>query len=42
MEFRIKEASKGYFHDLNATRHHGGKTWIAPSVMIREDVGFLS
>ncbi|KAH6917883.1 ATPase assembly factor ATP10 [Coprinopsis sp. MPI-PUGE-AT-0042] len=26
----IKEASKGYFHDLNMTRKHGGKTWIAP------------
>jgi len=33
----LKEASKGYFQDLNATRHHGGKTWIAPTVMIRED-----
>lgn len=36
---RIKEASKGYFEDLNATRRHGGKTWIAPRVMIREEVG---
>jgi ATPase complex subunit ATP10 len=35
---RLKEASKGYFRDLNATRRHGGKTWIAPTVMIREDV----
>ncbi|KAF8629023.1 hypothetical protein AX15_003598 [Amanita polypyramis BW_CC] len=33
----IKEASKGYFHDLNMTRRHGGKTWIAPKVLIRED-----
>ncbi|KAH7886843.1 ATPase assembly factor ATP10 [Phlebopus sp. FC_14] len=33
----IKEATKGYFTDLNATRRHGGKTWIAPNVMIRED-----
>ncbi|KAF7983200.1 hypothetical protein HWV62_23464 [Athelia sp. TMB] len=33
----IKEAGKGYFSDLNATRRHGGKTWIAPTVMIRED-----
>ncbi|TFK38133.1 ATP10 protein-domain-containing protein [Crucibulum laeve] len=33
----IKEASKGYFHDMNMTRKHGGKTWIAPSVLIRED-----
>jgi mitochondrial ATPase complex subunit ATP10 len=35
---RIKEASRGYFEDLNATRRHGGKTWIAPRVMIREEV----
>ena len=35
---RIKEAGKGYFHDLNMTRRHGGKTWIAPHVLIREDV----
>jgi ATPase complex subunit ATP10 len=35
---RIKEASVGYFHDLNMTRKHGGKTWIAPKVLIREDV----
>lgn len=34
----MKEATKGYFTDLNATRRHGGKTWIAPNVMIREDV----
>ncbi|KAF5357196.1 hypothetical protein D9756_006596 [Leucocoprinus leucothites] len=34
---RIKEASVGYFHDLNMTRKHGGKTWIAPKVLIRED-----
>lgn len=33
----IKEASKGYFHDINMTRKHGGKTWIAPKVLIRED-----
>ncbi|KAJ3967287.1 ATP10 protein-domain-containing protein [Lentinula raphanica] len=34
----VKEAvTKGYFHDLNATRRHGGKTWIAPTVLIRED-----
>lgn len=33
----VKEAvTKGYFHDLNATRHNGGKTWIAPKVLIRE------
>lgn len=34
----MKEATKGYFTDLNATRKHGGKTWIAPNVMIRADV----
>ncbi|KAF8644894.1 hypothetical protein AX16_008178 [Volvariella volvacea WC 439] len=33
----IKEASKGYFHDMHQTRKHGGKTWIAPKVLIRED-----
>ena len=38
---RIKEASTGYFHDLNMTRRHGGKTWIAPKVLIREDVRSL-
>lgn len=38
MTCRIKEASKGYYHDLNMTRKHGGKTWIAPKVLIREDV----
>lgn len=35
---RIKEAGKGYFHDLNMTRRHGGKTWIAPNVLIKEEV----
>lgn len=38
MFIRLNEASKGYFTDLNATRKHGGKTWIAPKVLIREDV----
>ncbi|KAI0918667.1 hypothetical protein AcV5_002594 [Taiwanofungus camphoratus] len=33
----VKEATRGYFADLSATRRHGGKTWIAPRVMIRED-----
>lgn len=37
-KFRVREATKGYFTDLNATRRHGGKTWIAPKTMIREDV----
>ncbi|KAI0754405.1 ATP10 protein-domain-containing protein [Daedaleopsis nitida] len=32
-----REATRGYFADLSATRRHGGKTWIAPKVMIRED-----
>ncbi|CDO70557.1 hypothetical protein BN946_scf184579.g13 [Trametes cinnabarina] len=32
-----REATRGYFSDLSATRHHGGKTWIAPKVMIRQD-----
>ncbi|CAL1699388.1 unnamed protein product [Somion occarium] len=33
----VRAATKGYFSDLNATRKHGGKTWIAPRVLIRED-----
>ncbi|KJA15600.1 hypothetical protein HYPSUDRAFT_194125 [Hypholoma sublateritium FD-334 SS-4] len=33
----IKEAGKGYFHDMNMTRRNGGKTWVAPNVLIRED-----
>ncbi|SJL11356.1 related to ATP10-F1F0 ATPase complex assembly protein [Armillaria ostoyae] len=36
-ELLVKEASKGYFHDLNRTRRHGGKTWLAPKSLIRED-----
>jgi hypothetical protein len=39
---RVKEASVGYFHDLQMTRKHGGKTWIAPEVLIREDVSLAS
>jgi hypothetical protein len=35
---RVKEASTGYFYDLHMTRVHGGKTWMAPNVLIREDV----
>jgi ATPase complex subunit ATP10 len=35
---RVKEASTGYFYDLHMTRVHGGKTWMAPKVLIREDV----
>ncbi|KAH9074179.1 ATPase assembly factor ATP10 [Lactarius deliciosus] len=33
----VKEASTGYFYDLHMTRVHGGKTWMAPKVLIRED-----
>jgi len=33
----VKEASTGYFYDLHMTRMHGGKTWMAPKVLIRED-----
>ncbi|EKM58002.1 uncharacterized protein PHACADRAFT_251952 [Phanerochaete carnosa HHB-10118-sp] len=36
-EALVKEATKGYFSDLAATRRHGGKTWIAPPVLIREE-----
>jgi ATPase complex subunit ATP10 len=37
----VKEATRGYFHDLNATRKYGGKTWIAPSKMIRQEVSIF-
>jgi len=33
----VKEASRGYFYDLHMTRLYGGKTWMAPQVLIRED-----
>ncbi|KAG6830109.1 hypothetical protein H0H92_002158 [Tricholoma furcatifolium] len=33
----IKEVAKGYYTDMNMTRRHGGKTWIAPNSLIRED-----
>lgn len=33
----IKEVGKGYYYDLNMTRKHGGKTWIANKSLIRED-----
>lgn len=33
----VKEATRGYFHDFHAIRSHGGKTWRAPSTMIRQD-----
>jgi ATPase complex subunit ATP10 len=35
----IKEASQGYFHDYNLARKaNGGKLWVGPPVLIREDV----
>ncbi|BGP55308.1 Mitochondrial ATPase complex subunit atp10 [Rhodotorula sphaerocarpa] len=34
----VKEASKGYFHDYNALRHQGGKAYLAPKTLIREDL----
>lgn len=35
----LKEASQGYFHDYNlAKKANGGKLWVAPPVLIREDV----
>lgn len=39
---RIKEIGRGYYYDMNMTRKHGGKTWIAPQSLIREDVGYDS
>lgn len=39
--FRVKEATQGYFHDFHEIRReggHGGKSWIAPPVLIRQDV----
>lgn len=42
LDARLKEVGTGYFHDLSATRTHGGKTWIAPQVLIREDASALS
>ncbi|KZV76411.1 hypothetical protein PENSPDRAFT_542280, partial [Peniophora sp. CONT] len=33
----IKEATTGYFYDLHMVRFYGGKTWMAPKVLIRED-----
>lgn len=35
----VKEATQGYFHDYNLARKaNGGKLWLAPPVLIREDV----
>ncbi|KAG8899012.1 Mitochondrial ATPase complex subunit atp10 [Tulasnella sp. 417] len=38
-KFLIKQATSGYFEDFHKTMHggHGGKMWIAPKVLIRED-----
>jgi ATPase complex subunit ATP10 len=39
--YRVKEATQGYFHDFHEIRReggHGGKSWIAPPVLIRQDV----
>ncbi|KAK0557666.1 Mitochondrial ATPase complex subunit atp10, partial [Tilletia horrida] len=33
----ISQATKGYFHDFHSLRAHGGKTWRAPSSLIREE-----
>lgn len=33
----VKDAARGYFHDFHEIRSHGGKTWRAPSTMIRHD-----
>ncbi|KAM0787779.1 hypothetical protein ACM66B_003834 [Microbotryomycetes sp. NB124-2] len=34
----VKQVSKGYFHDYNALRHEGGKTWIAPNTLIKDSL----
>ncbi|KAJ9108867.1 hypothetical protein QFC21_000187 [Naganishia friedmannii] len=36
----VKEATQGYFHDFHEIRReggHGGKSWTAPPVLIRQD-----
>ncbi|CAE6421646.1 hypothetical protein ACGC1H_001847 [Rhizoctonia solani] len=33
----VKQVARGYFHDFHKLKHHGGKMWIAPRVLIRED-----
>ncbi|KZS96257.1 hypothetical protein SISNIDRAFT_407428 [Sistotremastrum niveocremeum HHB9708] len=33
----IDETKKGYFAEFNQLKKNGGKTWIAPPVLIRED-----
>lgn len=40
--FRLKEASSGYFKDYSrASSASGGKLWIGPPVLIREDVSYI-
>lgn len=41
---RIKQLNKGYYTDVAKIIHpgHMGKTWIAPEVLIREDVRVVS
>lgn len=34
----VQQVAKGYFHDYNELRHQGGKAWVAPNTLIREDV----
>lgn len=36
---RLKELSTDYYEDYYKLSSHDGKTWIAPKVLIREDVG---
>ncbi|KPV75417.1 uncharacterized protein RHOBADRAFT_36272, partial [Rhodotorula graminis WP1] len=34
----VKQASRGYFHDYNELRQQGGKAFVAPKTLIREDL----
>ncbi|GAA6027328.1 hypothetical protein JCM8097_002597 [Rhodosporidiobolus ruineniae] len=34
----VKQVSKGYFSDYNELRHEGGKAFVAPKTLIREDL----
>lgn len=33
----VTQATRGYFHDFHAIKSHGGKTWRAPSTLIKDD-----
>ncbi|UZJ52629.1 hypothetical protein CBS101457_001949 [Exobasidium rhododendri] len=33
----VKEATRGYFSDFHAMRSHGGKTWRAPTTLIKQE-----